>query len=113
MLNFVLNQPNTFVVTLFQERKTAGNDYFIVFVHEQERKAFTDTITDVSPQRHRYSQFTVDLPFVHEGDYEYKIYEDSTRENLIEVGKMRLTAAPVVPAVNDVQTNNNIINEIE
>jgi hypothetical protein len=109
MLNFVINQPNTFVATVFQERNNVGNEYFIVFTHEQQQKEYSAEITDTSSFSYRYSLFTVDLPFEHIGDYEYKIYENNTKENLLEVGKMHLTDEPIEPIINNIDISNNII----
>jgi len=111
MLNFKKNQDNTFVATVWQERNTVGDDYFIEFTHEQQQKVFSEQITDVSDFPYRYSLFTTTIEFEHVGDYEYRIYEDASKTNLLEVGKMHLTDSEVEPKINEVNINDNIINE--
>jgi len=111
MLNFIKNQNNTFVATVWQERNTVGNEYYIEFTHEQQQKVFTSTITDLSDFPYRYSKFTIDLPFEHVGDYEYRIYENQSKTNLLEVGKMHLSESQAEPKINQVNINDNIINE--
>lgn len=114
MINLELNTVNEFVLDLFPIRKTIGKDYYFEFRHDQQKKLFEIILMDLSPFEKSYQLFSLDLTtelqnMVFRGDYEVKVFDSATKENMVHIGKMKLTGVPRDNKTNVVATGNNKI----
>lgn len=114
MIYFHKDSVNIFYVRVAELRENVGNTYHFTFYHEQQKKLLSKNLVDTSDFSYRYSEFTLDLPtdlvdMKMVGEYQYKIYEDSTKTNLLYVGKMKLVAIPRANKINHVLIGDNKI----
>ena len=109
------NSVNTFVCTASDLRLNEGDSFYLEFVHDQEKKVYSITLNNISDFPYRYDKFSITLPddlaLKFEGDYRYYIYENDTKENLLEVGKMTLEGEPRDNKTNNVATGDNYIHD--
>ena len=112
------NSNNTFTIDAYSLRAdfTDPTIYYFEFINDQQRELFEITLTDVSPFIESYNTFELDLTtelpnMVYEGDYEYKVYDTSDKDNLVAIGKMTLKGTPRANSTNEITTGNNDIYE--
>lgn len=113
MIQLVKNTTNQIYLNVANLREVEGFDYFFTFVHEQEKKEYEITLTDVSSYNYRYSKFALilptDLDLKKEGDYCYRVYEDDTRANLLAIGMAHVDGTPRDNNTYEATTGNNKI----
>jgi hypothetical protein len=114
MIYFHKDSTNVFYVRVAELRENVGNTYHFTFYHDQQKKLLSINLVDTSSFSYRYSEFTLTLPadlvdMKIVGEYQYKIYEDDTKTNLLYVGKMKLVATPRANVVNNVTIGDNKI----
>lgn len=112
------NSNNTFTIDAYSLRTdfTAPTVCYFEFINDQEQRLFEITLTDISPYIESYNTFELDLTtelpnMVYEGDYEYKVFDTSDKDNLVAIGKMTLKGAPRDNATNEITTGDNDIYE--
>jgi len=114
MIYFHKASSNNFFIRVADLRENVGTTYYFTFKHDQQKKEFAINLEDSSQYSYRYSKFTLVLPadlpdMKMVGEYQFKCFEDNTRENLLYTGKMKLIGTPRVEAINEVITGDNII----
>jgi len=81
------NQTNKIYTTLSDVVSGyTGNTFYFEFLNKQNLSVFSTGLTDISEIKERYNLFELNIQNWNEGTYEYYVFTDETKVNLLEKG---------------------------